>query len=114
MNREIQSNARSVVDIAEHFNQLKITAKELASSISDHHPRHYTPLDKERIQALLIAYWKPRCALLELIQSIRQHLPKTQAEDQPTRAYFKTFPTQRSSKQAVQIRETGGHNARIV
>ena len=49
-----------------------------------------------------------------MLREIFREVVADDAAQFQTRAYFKTFPTQRSIKQAVQIRETGGHNARIV
>ena len=50
----------------------------------------------------------------QLVSDLTETETPSMMEQLLIRAYFKTVPTQRSSKQAVQIRETGGHNARIV
>ena len=67
----IVSGARTVVGIAEHFEQLKQVATSLLEAGTASERGYFTPSEDERVRHLLISYWQSRNALIELV--VTQH-----------------------------------------
>jgi len=68
---EIFAGARTVADVAAHFQRLRPVCLELADAATATRRGYFTPFEDERVRQLLISYWHSRCALLELVTSFR-------------------------------------------
>ena len=71
MNDGIASGARTVTHLADYFDELKQSALRLAGEVSATERGHFLPSEEELIRPLLVSYWKSRCALFDLIRSLR-------------------------------------------
>ena len=68
----IISGARTVVGIADHFEQLKRVATELLEAGTATERGYFTPSEDERVRQLLVSYWQSRNALIELVVILHQ------------------------------------------
>ena len=80
----ITSGARSVVGIADHFEDLKQVATSLFETSTASERGYFTPSEDERVRQLLVSYWQSRNALIELVVMLHQvSSPRSKApEDQ--------------------------------
>ncbi len=68
----VTSGARTVVGIAEHFEQLKQVARPLFEADAASERGYFTPTEDERVRQLLISYWQSRNALIETVVTLHQ------------------------------------------
>ena len=68
---DIESGARTVVQVAEYFTDLKARARRLAADITPQTRGYFTPAEEDDARALIVSYWQARNALFELITSFR-------------------------------------------
>lgn len=68
----VTSGARTVVGIAEHFEQLKQVATTLFEVDAVSERGYFTPSEDERVRQLLISYWQSRNALIETVVMLHQ------------------------------------------
>lgn len=66
------SGARTVVGIADHFEQLKQNAATLLDAGTASSRGYFTPSEDERVRHLLVSYWQSRNALIELVVSMHR------------------------------------------
>lgn len=66
---ELVLGAATVVNLSEHFVQLKEQATELIQSFHASERGYFTPSEDEQTRHLLVSYWQSRNALFELINS---------------------------------------------
>ncbi len=78
---EIVLGAKTVVDIAGHFDQLKKQARTLSVAEVATTRGHFTPTEDEEVKHLLVSYWQSRNALIELVRSHQKNL-STATENQ--------------------------------
>lgn len=77
LKNEIEAGARTVLQIAEHYAQLKLRASELATASEASRRGYFTPSEDEEVKHLLVSYWQSRNALIELVIS---HQPQLDCE----------------------------------
>jgi hypothetical protein len=75
----IVSGARTVVGIADHFEQLKQVATSLLEAGTASERGYFTPSEDERVRHLLISYWQSRNALIELVVTLHRTTTSTGA-----------------------------------
>ncbi|MGZ0172716.1 MAG: YiiX/YebB-like N1pC/P60 family cysteine hydrolase [Planctomycetales bacterium] len=68
----VTSGARSVVGIADHFEQLKQVATPLFEADAASERGYFTPTEDKRVRQLLISYWQSRNALIETVVMLHQ------------------------------------------
>jgi hypothetical protein len=66
---EISAGARTVVDVAEHFERLKQRARTLGEAAASSHRGYFTPTEDEQARHLHVSYWQSRNALIEVVLS---------------------------------------------
>lgn len=76
---DLEAGARTVVDIAQHFERLKERARELSTAASATNRGYFTPTEDEAVKHLLISYWQSRNALIELVITFQKN--RNVAED---------------------------------
>ncbi len=69
---QIESDARTVLDVAEHFDRLKDRARELGKASNASTRGYFTPSEDEQVKHLLVSYWQSRNALIELVTAHQQ------------------------------------------
>ena len=79
---EITAGARTVVDLAVHFDTLKRRAVALEEQFSASKRGYFTPSEDEQTRHLLVTYWQARGALFEVIGACRSDA-KRQDEEYP-------------------------------
>jgi len=66
------SDAWTVAEIADHFEHLKQVATPLFQSASASKRGYFTPSEDEQVRQLLVSYWQPRNALIELVVTLNR------------------------------------------
>lgn len=90
----VTSGTRTVVGIAEHFENLKHTATSLFEKSTASERGYFTPSEDERVRQLLVSYWQSRNALIELVvafhqvSSRRSKIPEDRLSDDDRAAAF--------------------------
>jgi hypothetical protein len=69
---ELEAGIRTVKQVAESFAELKVSASTLAERITAQRRGYFTPDEEDDTLAALISYWQMRCALLDLICTMRR------------------------------------------
>lgn len=86
---ELSADARTVLQLAEYFEELKLRAAQLKTEISPSERGYFTPDEEQQTQGILVSYWKARNALFELITSFRDD--ETLDDDTRQRAFVTAF-----------------------
>jgi hypothetical protein len=68
----IVSGARTVLGIASHFERLKTVAAPMLEAGTASQRGYFTPTEDEQIRQLLVSYWQPRNALIELVVTLHR------------------------------------------
>lgn len=68
---QIESDARTVLAIADHFAGLRPTAEMLRGRSASSARGYFTPSEDEELRHLLVSYWQARAALFEVALSFR-------------------------------------------
>ena len=69
----IVSGARTVLGVASHFERLKTVAAPMLAAGTASHRGFFTPTEDEQIRQLLVSYWQPRNALIELVVTLHRN-----------------------------------------
>jgi len=77
----VESGARTVENVARHFAELKDTADGMLETFGARERGYFTPSEDDEVRHLLISYWQPRCALLELVMSLHEQLRREKRND---------------------------------
>lgn len=72
LSESIASGARTVLGISEHFERLKNVATPMLDAGSASQRGFFTPTEDEQIRQLLVSYWQPRNALIELVVTLHR------------------------------------------
>lgn len=76
------AGCRTVVSIADHFEELKQRARELSAKSQSSQRGYFTPSEDEEVKHLLVSYWQSRNALIELVLDFqRQHHLETEQDE---------------------------------
>lgn len=78
--QEIESAARTVTQLFDFINELKLNAAELEGVISPAGRSYFVADEDDAVRGLLISYWQSRNALLELVNSYRKRQSLAAAE----------------------------------
>jgi hypothetical protein len=81
----VTSGARTVVGIADHFEQLKQVATTLLAAGAASERGYFTPSEDERVRHLLISYWQSRNALIELVVTLHRTSSSTDETEHESR-----------------------------
>lgn len=73
LSESVVSGARTVLGIAGHFERLKAVAAPMLEAGTASHRGFFTPTEDEQIRQLLVSYWQPRNALIELVVTLHRH-----------------------------------------
>jgi hypothetical protein len=71
----IVAEARTVVQLAAHFDELKSRADRLLAEYTASQRGYFTPSEDEEVRHLLVSYRQARNALIELVYSFRDDVP---------------------------------------
>ncbi|MFK8114399.1 MAG: YiiX/YebB-like N1pC/P60 family cysteine hydrolase [Rubripirellula sp.] len=71
---------RTVVDLADHLARLRESTTQLCVEITALDRGYFTPSEGDQIDSVWVSYHKSRCALFELIGSIRQEVGRASEE----------------------------------
>ena len=69
----IEAGSRTVLSIAEHFEELKQSALQLQQRAEASQRGYFTPTEDQDLRHLLISYWQSRNALIELVVSFHEN-----------------------------------------
>ncbi len=65
----LAGDARSIVTVSFHFQELKKSATLLSQSSAARQRGYFLPSEEEQVKHLLVSYWQARCALIEVVTS---------------------------------------------
>ena len=69
-----ESDVRTVVDLATHIAGLRDAATTLQGTFETRDRGYFTPSEDDQVLSLWVSYHKSRAALLELIDTVREHV----------------------------------------
>jgi len=71
MPAEIQAAARAVEHISTTFDELRARTARMRGRSGARHRGYFTPAEDEELRRLVITYWQARCALMEVLATMR-------------------------------------------
>jgi len=77
---DLDSNQRTVLDLAPFFDELKSNATQLAAHAEASQRGYFSTREEEATSGLLVSYWHSRNALFELITNLRRATDLPEAE----------------------------------
>lgn len=80
--RELSHSVRTVADLADYFDELKSHAADVATQVQAESRGYFTTQEEDEVRGILVSYWKARCALFDLILTMRHETQKNQ-DDYP-------------------------------
>lgn len=81
----IADSARTVLHVAEHFEQLKSRAATLLAEVNIGVRGYFTPSEDEQVRHVLVSYWHTRNALFELVLENRDYHQAASLEERNAR-----------------------------
>lgn len=87
----IVEEARSVVHIAAHFDELKRRATALTDAADAQHRGYFSPDEDLETKSILASYWSARNALLDFICSYRAEVAEREDDEVQQRAFVTAF-----------------------
>jgi len=70
----IDAGSRTVISIAEHFQELMESARQLQQRSGASDRGYFTPVEDQELRHLLVSYWQSRNALIEVVASFHEDL----------------------------------------
>ncbi len=67
----VLAGARTVAHLDLYFEELRQRAVELKRQVAARDRGYFTPSEDEQVRQLLISYWQSRCALFDLVNTLR-------------------------------------------
>ncbi len=71
LSAKMMAGARTVTNVADHFERLKQAAVEMVDLFAASQRGYFTPTEDEEVRHMLVSYWQPRNALIELVLSFQ-------------------------------------------